>query len=58
MSGDASPNGLQLNAQPRIARMGKWPIYAVLLALLILGAVLVYSVNFAHDQEEKEETAG
>ena len=56
MSGDASPNGLQLNAQPRIARMGKWPIYAVLLALLILGAVLVYSVNFAHDQEEKEET--
>ena len=55
MSGDASPNGLQLNAQPRIARMGRWPIYAVLLALLILGAVLVYSVNFAHNQEEKEE---
>lgn len=55
MSGDASPNGLQLNAQPRIARMGKWPIYVVLLALLLLGAVLVYSVNFSHDQEDKEE---
>lgn len=55
MSGDASPNGLQLNAQPRIARMGKWPIYVVLLALLLLGAVLVYSVNFSHEQEDKEE---
>lgn len=55
MSDDASPNGLQLNAQPRIARMGKWPIYVVLLALLLLGAVLVYSVNFSHDQEDKEE---
>lgn len=55
MSGDASPNGLQLNAQPRIARMGKWPIYVVLLALLLLGAVLVYSVNFSHNQEDKEE---
>lgn len=52
---DASPDGLQLNAQPRIARMGKWPIYAVLAALLLLGGVLVYSVNFAHNQEEKEE---
>lgn len=55
MSGDASPDGLQLNARPRIARMGKWPIYAVLAALLLLGGVLVYSVNFAHNQEEKEE---
>lgn len=55
MSDDASPNGLQLNAPPRIARMGKWPIYVVLLALLLLGAVLVYSVNFSHDQEDKEE---
>lgn len=35
--------------------MGKWPIYVVLLALLLLGAVLVYSVNFSHDQEDKEE---
>lgn len=52
---EESPNGLQLNGKPTVAKMGKWPLYVALLFLLLLGGVLVYSVNFAHDQEEAVE---
>ena len=36
-------------------KMRKWNLWLLLLALLLLGAVLVYSVNFSHNQEDKEE---
>lgn len=45
----ASPDGLDLHSRPRVARFGKWPLYAALAVLLLLGAALVYSVNFAHN---------
>ena len=56
MSADQSPNGLQLTQKPLVARMGKWPLYVGLFALLILLAALIYSVNFAHNEEEEAET--
>ena len=34
--------------------MSRWPIYAVLIAGLFLLGILVYSVNFAHNQEEEQ----
>lgn len=52
---DASPNGLQIQSTPRVARMGRWPLYAGLFALLLMLAALVYSVNFAHNDNEEEE---
>lgn len=52
---DESPNGLQLNAKPPVAKMGKWPMYIALFALLVLAAVLIYSVNFAHNDKEEDE---
>ena len=55
MSRDGSPNGLVLQAETPVAKMGKWPLYIVLLALLVLGAALIYSVNFAHVEGEEEE---
>ena len=56
MSADQSPNGLQLTQKPLVARMGRWPLYVGLFALLILLAALIYSVNFAHNEEEEAET--
>lgn len=55
MSGDSSPNGLELQQRPRVARLGKWPLYAGIAALFLMIAALVYSVNFAHNEEEKDE---
>lgn len=52
---DSSPNGLQLQSKPRVARMGRWPLYAGIGALFIMVAALVYSVNFAHDNDKEEE---
>lgn len=56
----ASPNGLNLHEAPRVARFGKWPLYAALAVLFLLGAALVYSVNFAHndigENEDKRQT--
>lgn len=51
---DASPNSLEPTKNVHVARMSKWPLYAVLLAGLFLLGVLVYSVNFAHNQEEEQ----
>lgn len=52
MSVEQSPNALT-PAKPIVARMSSWPLYIVLFALFILGAVLVYSVNFAHNPEDE-----
>ena len=49
---DATPNSLEPTKKVFVARMSKWPMYAVLLGGLFLLGVLVYSVNFAHNQEE------
>ena len=51
---DATPNSLEPTKKVDAARMSKWPLYAVLLAGLFLLGVLVYSVNFAHNQEEEQ----
>ena len=49
-----TPNSLELTNKVNAARMSKWPLYAALLAGLFLLCVLVYSVNFAHNQEEEQ----
>ena len=54
-SEDDGPNRLTLSPEPRVARMGRWPLYVVLGILVILLAALVYSVQFAHNPEKKEE---
>lgn len=54
-----TPNSLILPADKKVSafRLSKWPLYAVLLAGLVLIGVLVYSVNFAHvDDEEERKT--
>ena len=51
---DTSPNSLEPTKKVNAARMSKWPLYAVLLAGLFLLGILVYSVNFAHNQEEAQ----
>ena len=51
---DNTPNSLEPTQKVDAARMSKWPLYAVLLAGLFLLGVLVYSVNFAHNQEEAQ----
>ena len=51
---DTTPNSLEPTKRVNAARMSKWPLYAVLLAGLFLLGVLVYSVNFAHNQEEDQ----
>ncbi len=53
---DGSPNSLELAPEPRVARMGKWPLYLVLFALLVLLAALIYSVQFAHDPKKEADT--
>ena len=52
---DSSPNGLQLQTKPRVARLGKWPMYAGIAALTLMVGALIYSVNFAHDDKEEAE---
>lgn len=51
---DTTPNSLEPTKKVNAARMSKWPLYAVLLVGLFLLGVLVYSVNFAHNQEEEQ----
>lgn len=52
---DESPNALVLSEKPRTARMGRWPIVAVCIALAVMVGVLIYSVQYAHNPEQKEE---
>ena len=51
---DTTPNSLEPTKKVDAARMSKWPLYAVLLVGLFLLGILVYSVNFAHNQEEEQ----
>ena len=51
---DKTPNSLEPTKKVNVARMSRWPLYAVLLAGLFLLGILVYSVNFAHNQEEEQ----
>lgn len=51
---DKTPNSLEPTKKVSVARMSRWPIYAVLIAGLFLLGILVYSVNFAHNQEEEQ----
>lgn len=51
---DVTPNSLEPIKKIDVARMSNWPLYAVLLAGLFLLGVLVYSVNFAHNQGEEQ----
>lgn len=51
---DKTPNSLEPIKKVSVARMSRWPIYAVLIAGLFLLGILVYSVNFAHNQEEEQ----
>lgn len=51
---DTTPNSLEPTNKVNAARMSKWPLYAVLLVGLFLLGILVYSVNFAHNQEEEQ----
>ena len=49
-----TPNSLEPVKKVNVVRMSRWPMYAVLLVGLLLLCVLVYSVNFAHNQEEEQ----
>jgi type IV secretion system protein VirB10 len=51
---DNTPNSLEPTKKVNVTRMSRWPIYAVLIAGLFLLGILVYSVNFAHNQEEEQ----
>jgi type IV secretion system protein VirB10 len=53
MSNDA-PNSLEPVKKTGAARMSKWPLYVFLLMVFILLCVLIYSVNFAHNQGEEQ----
>lgn len=46
---DKTPNSLEPVKKVSVARMSRWPLYAVLLVGLFLLGILVYSVNFAHN---------
>ena len=52
---DSSPNGLNLQQRPRVARLGKWPLYAGIAILFLMVGALIYSVNFAHNDEAEDE---
>ena len=53
---DTTPNSLEPTQKVNVARMSRWPLYAVLLAGLFLLGILIYSVNFAHNQEQEQAT--
>lgn len=55
---DKSPDSLIMPAEKRISafKLSRWPLYAVLLGAGLLIAVLVYSVNFAHNDAEDGKT--
>jgi type IV secretion system protein VirB10 len=51
---DKTPNSLEPVKKVGAAKMSKWPLYAFLLFVLLLLGALVYSVNFAHNQEKEQ----
>ena len=54
---DKTPNSLEPPKKVKVAKMSKWPLYAFLLALLLMLAALVYSVNYAHNQDKEQAGA-
>ena len=56
---DKSPDSLIMPAEKRVTafRLSRWPLYAVLLGTGLLIAVLVYSVNFAHNNADDDNKA-
>ena len=52
---DKTPNSLEPPKKVKVAKMSKWPMYAFLLFVLLLLAALVYSVNFAHNQDKDQD---
>ena len=57
MMNDSSPNSLLLAPRPLVARMGRWPLYALLAALGLMAAALIYSVSFVHDPQRRDDPA-
>jgi type IV secretion system protein VirB10 len=51
---DKTPNSLEPVKNVNAAKMSKWPLYAFLLVVLLLLAALVYSVNYAHNQDAEQ----
>ena len=51
---DTTPNSLEPQKKIKVAKMSRWPLYAFLLFVLLLLAALVYSVNFAHNQDKEQ----
>ena len=51
---DNTPNSLEPIKNAGAARMSKWPLYAFVLAVLLLLCALIYSVNFAHNQDAEQ----
>lgn len=54
-----APDSLIMPAEKRITafKLSKWPLYVVLLGAGLLVAVLVYSVNFAHNEKGGDDKA-
>ena len=51
---DNTPNSLEAPKKVKVAKMSRWPLYAFLLFVLLLLAALIYSVNFAHNQDKEQ----
>ncbi|GHV49812.1 putative conjugal transfer protein TrbI [Deltaproteobacteria bacterium] len=51
---DKSPNSLEPVKKIHVAKMSRWPLYAFLIIVLLLFGALVYSVNFAHNQDKDQ----
>lgn len=51
---DNTPNSLEPTKSVKAARMSRLPLYAVMLVGLFLLSIMVYSVNFAHNQEQEQ----
>lgn len=54
---DDSPNALVMSPRPLVARMGRWPLYVLLIVLFLMAAALIYSVSFVHDSRKEEDAA-
>ena len=52
---DKTPNSLEPPKKVKVVKMSKWPMYAFLLFVLLLLAALIYSVNFAHNQDKDQD---
>jgi len=52
---DKTPNSLEPPKKVKVVKMSKWPMYAFLLFVLLLLAALIYSVNFAHNQDNEQD---